>query len=150
MLFKGRSQRSLDPKGRVMLPPEFREILLARCSEGRLVLTTYDDCIVGYPLPDWEEFEEKFNRIKSPSKLVRHFRRLVIGGAREVTIDKQGRIPLSPDHREYAGIDGKEIVLVGQGSKFEIWNHASIEDVLDMNFDDVAEELAANGIELDI
>lgn len=104
MYFRGRSSRNLDPKGRLMLPPEFRESLLARSAEGKFMLTTYDGCIVGFPWPDWVEFEEKFARIPNPSREMRNFRRLVIGGAEEQLADAQGRIRLSRDHLAYAGL----------------------------------------------
>ena len=132
-----------------MLPPEFRDKLLARSEEGRIVLTTYDGCVVGYPLPDWEEFEERFHKLKTPSLKVRHFRRLVIGGAEEMQVDKQGRIRISADHMGYAGL-GKEVVLIGQGSKFEVWDKGKFEALMNQDFDDVADELQESGIEFPI
>lgn len=138
MLFRGRTTRSLDAKGRLMLPPEFRNILLSRSEEGSLVLTTYDNCVVGFPLPDWLEFENKINGIKNPARKLRDFRRLVVGGAEEMTTDAQGRIRLSKDHLGYAGIGG-EAVLMGQGSRFELWQPARLESVIGGDFDDVSE-----------
>mgnify|MGYP002316734189 CR=1 FL=1 len=55
MLFRGQSYRSLDAKGRLMLPPEFRDALTAASADGTFVLTTYDGCLVGYPSPLWNE-----------------------------------------------------------------------------------------------
>lgn len=138
MLFRGRTTRSLDAKGRLMLPPEFRNILLSRSDEGRLVLTTYDNCVVGFPLPDWMEFENKINSIKNPPRKLRDFRRLVVGGAEEMTTDAQGRIRLSKDHLGYAGITA-DAVLMGQGSRFELWQPARLDDVIGGDFDDVSE-----------
>lgn len=138
MLFRGRITRSLDAKGRLMLPPEFRNILLSRSDEGRLVLTTYDDCVVGFPLPDWLEFESKINSIKNPPRKLRDFRRLVVGGAEEMTTDAQGRIRMSKDHLGYAGISG-DAVLMGQGARFELWQPSRLEGVISGDFDDVSE-----------
>lgn len=146
MLFRGRSHRSLDPKGRLMLPPEFRDILVSRSTEGKLVLTSFDGCVVGYPYPDWEEFEEKFARLRNPSRKMRDFRRLVIGGAEEMVADPQGRVRISRDHMEYAGLS-KDVVLVGQGSRFEIWDQARFDALMNQDFDDVADELAESGID---
>jgi MraZ protein len=138
----------MDPKGRLMLPPEFRDVVLARCAEGTLVLTSYDGCLMGFPLPDWEEFEERIMRLKAPSRAVRNFRRLVIGGAEQLTLDKQGRVRLSQDHRDYAGLD-KDTLLVGQLQKFEIWNPERYQDELSsQDYDTVAEELAESGIDI--
>ena len=146
MLFRGRSARTLDAKGRLMLPPDFREILLARSDSGQLVLTSLDGCVYGFPWPDWQEFEEKINRMKNPARPVRDFRRLVLGGAEVMVADGQGRVRLSRDLQEYAGID-KEAVLVGQGSHFEIWDGGRLAPVLAQNFDDVARAMSESGID---
>ncbi len=66
-----------------MLPPDFRDILVSRAEGGKLVLTSFDDCVMGYPLPDWEDFERKFSNLKNPSRKMRDFRRLVIGSAHQ-------------------------------------------------------------------
>ena len=146
MYFRGRSTRSLDIKGRLMLPPEFREILLARSSGGELVLTSLDGCVYGFPLPDWQEFEEKINRIKNPARAVRDFRRLVLGGAEVMVADGQGRIRLSRELATYAAID-RDAVLVGQGTHFELWNAGRLQPVLEQNFDDVTQAMTDSGID---
>ncbi|MDR2891725.1 MAG: division/cell wall cluster transcriptional repressor MraZ [Deltaproteobacteria bacterium] len=146
MNFRGRNLRSLDCKGRLILPPEFREILLSRSDDGKMVLTTYDGCVVGFPWPDWVEFEGQLNRVKNPPRKLRDFRRLVVGGAEEMTADGQGRIRLSKDHLTYAGIDG-EAVLMGQGARFELWQPAKLDAVISGNFDDVAESLEPGGFD---
>ena len=145
MYFRGRSSRSLDQKGRLMLPPEFRDILLSRCGEGKLIMITFDGCLVGFPLPDWEEFELAFSRIENPSRVLRDFRRVVIGGAEELVLDNQGRIRLSQSHREYAALTN-EVMLIGQLSRFEIWSPVKFEDICNQNFDQVAEELDNSGV----
>lgn len=130
-----------------MLPPEFREILVSRSPGGKVVLTTYDGCVVGFPLPDWVEFEHAMNRIKNPARSVRDFRRLVLGGAEEMAPDAQGRVRLSREHMSYAGID-REAILVGQGPRFEIWSPERLNPVLEQDFDDVAAALAETGIDI--
>ncbi len=133
-----------------MLPPEFRDIVIARCAEGRFILTTFDGCLVGFPLPDWEEFEAAISRVRNASRTLRNFRRLVIGGAEEVALDKQGRLRLSQAHRDYSGIDG-EAELVGQLDRFELWSPGRFEADVAQAFDDidaVSKELAESGIDL--
>ena len=142
MLFRGQSYRSLDAKGRLMLPPEFRDALTAASADGTFVLTTYDGCLVGYPGPLWNELEERFGRLRNSSRKIRDFRRLVLGGAEDQSFDAQGRIRLSRAHMEYAGL-GHDAVVVGQGDKFEIWDQARFKALLSQDFDDVADELAA-------
>ena len=124
MLFRGQSYRSLDAKGRLMLPPEFRDALTAASADGTFVLTTYDGCLVGYPAPLWNELEERFGRLRNSSRKIRDFRRLVLGGAEDQSFDAQGRIRLSRAHVEYAGLE-HDAVVVGQGDKFEIWDPGS-------------------------
>lgn len=149
MLFRGHAYRNLDPKGRLVLPADFRDVLLSRAPSGRFVCTTYDGCIVGFPQADWVQFEEKFNCLTNTSRKMRDFRRLVIGGAEEMELDAQGRVRISRAQMEYAGLD-HDVALAGQGNRFEIWNQATFKSMLEQNFDDVAEELAASGIDLSL
>ena len=149
MLFRGQSFRSLDAKGRLMLPPEFRDELTDASSDGRFVLTTYDGCLVGYPEPLWNEFEERFLRLRNSSRKVRDFRRLVLGGAEEQVFDAQGRIRLSRVHMDYAGLD-HDAVVVGQGDRFEIWDQARFKALVEQDFGDVADELAESGIDFSL
>lgn len=129
-----------------MLPPEFRDNLLERCAGGKFVLTTYDGCLVGYPEELWLELEEKFARLRNSSRKIRDFRRLVLGGAEEQILDSQGRVRLSRAHMEYAGID-HDVIVLGQGDRFEIWDQTQFKAVLEQDFDDVAGELAESGID---
>lgn len=164
MRFRGRSDRALDNKGRLMLPPNFRDILLARMAEAnplstanvpespaptKLVLTSYDGCIVGFSLPDWEKLEDGFARLKTHNRLVRDFKRLVIGGAEEVLLDSQGRIRLPQALMTYAGLS-KDVVVLGQSDKFEIWDSARFDALTAQDFSDVADELAESGISLSL
>ena len=146
MRFRGQSYRSLDAKGRLVLPPEFRDALAAPPINGAFVLTTYDGCLVGYPTPLWRELEARFSRLRNSSRKLRDFRRLVLGGAEEQAVDAQGRLRLSRAHMDYAGLD-HDAVVVGQGETFEIWDQGRFKALLAQNFDDVADELAESGID---
>ena len=140
MVFRGRYPRSLDTKGRLMLPPEFRDAMALRAgahaaaggasssapAAGTFVLTTYDGCLVAFSWDDWVELEEKFMRIPNPSPKVRAFRRLVIGGAETHTPDAHGRILLTPDHSAYACLD-REATVLGLVERYEIWNTDALE-----------------------
>ncbi|MDR1489311.1 MAG: division/cell wall cluster transcriptional repressor MraZ [Desulfovibrio sp.] len=146
MNFRGSIQRNLDPKGRVMLPPGFREILFSRSPDGSLVLTAYDDCIVAFPKPDWEVFEEKIHSVTGGSETFRAFRRQVAGKAWDVRMDAQGRILLSSELLKYARIEN-EATLVGQGRRFEIWEPSRLNAHLDRDYSGIAEEIAGRGID---
>ncbi len=164
MVFRGRYPRSLDPKGRLTLPPEFRDAITAQHAgrgtteggsstapaPGSFVLTTYDGCLVAFSWNDWTALEEKFMRIPNPSPRVRAFRRLVIGGAETQTPDAHGRILLSPDHRAYAGLD-REATVLGLVDRFEIWNPAALRASMAAdNLEGITEELAASGIDFSL
>ena len=146
MQFRGQSYRSLDSKGRLLLPQDFREALQTAGHGEAFVLTTYDDCLVGYPEPLWEELEQKFSRLRNSSRKIRDFRRLVLGSAERQEPDAQGRIRLSRAHMEYAGLE-REVILLGQTDRFEIWDQNRFKALLQQNFDDVADELAESGID---
>ena len=162
--FQSRYPRSLDPKGRLTLPPEFRDALASQgagsaaadgasssASGASFVLTTYDGCLVAFSWNDWVELEEKFMRIPNPSPKVRAFRRLVIGGAETRTPpDAHGRILLSsrpPSLRR----SGQEATILGLVDRFEIWNPAALRASMSSeNLEGVTEELAASGIDFSL
>ncbi len=149
-MFRGRSLRNIDAKGRLMIPPEFRDQVVAAAPEGKLMLTNYDEAISCYPLPEWEEIELKLSQVKNPPLKVRAFLRFFLGGAQEVTLDPQGRILVPPSLREYAALD-KEIYLVGMGRKFEIWDkRRHDEQILSQVHEDCSEAIAATGIEVSL
>ncbi|WP_461208270.1 division/cell wall cluster transcriptional repressor MraZ [Desulfocurvus sp. DL9XJH121] len=149
-MFRSHSNRSLDPKGRLMIPPEFREVAASLGSEGSLMLTNFDGCVMAYPLPEWERIEESFNRINGLDKRLRNFQRFFISGATEVFLDKQGRVLIPPHLREYAGL-GKDVVVAGVGKKFEIWDRGLFETKrreMEESFDEDMADLADKGFEL--
>lgn len=139
--------RTLDAKSRLMLTPDFREILFAGNPEGTFVLTTRDRGLVGYPMPMWTDLENAFAALKNPSREVRDFMRLFIGGAEEITPDAQGRILLSRGHLAYAGIN-REVWLVGMVSKFEIWSPDRLEPLITTDFSDISEKLVECGADI--
>ncbi|MCZ6808421.1 MAG: division/cell wall cluster transcriptional repressor MraZ [Proteobacteria bacterium] len=120
-MFRGATKITLDAKGRLAIPTRYRERLAARC-DGQLVATVdRDHCLLIYPLPDWEEIERKLIRLPSLHKLARQMQRIMVGYATEVDIDGHGRILLSQELRDFAGLD-RQAILIGQGNKFELWD----------------------------
>ena len=127
-MFRGHSYRSLDPKGRLMLPPEYREEVLSRVEDGRIMLTNnFDGAVTGYPMDVWVQVEASFAEGNKLDPRIRALERFLISGAMEVTLDKQGRILVPPYLRTYAQLD-KDLVLAGVGEKFEIWNQNKFEE----------------------
>ena len=121
LMFRGINEVILDAKGRMAIPTRYRN-LLEEEDHSKLVVTidTEDKCLLLYPFVVWEEIEKKVEALPSFNKLTRRIQRLLIGHATEVEFDGNGRILIPPLLREYASLD-KNVILVGQGKKFEIW-----------------------------
>ncbi|MBT1062076.1 division/cell wall cluster transcriptional repressor MraZ [Bowmanella sp. Y26] len=121
-MFRGANAISLDNKGRVTIPTRYRQSLLDDC-QGQLVCTidSQQPCLLLYPLSEWEEIELKLSRLSSMNPHERRLQRLLLGYALEGTMDNSGRFLLSGPLRQHAHLD-KQIMLVGQLNKFEIWD----------------------------
>jgi MraZ protein len=126
-MFRGATKVTLDAKGRMAIPTKYREKLAARC-DGQLVVTVDPDhCLLIYPLPDWEEAERKLVRLPSLDDQVRQLQRLMVGYATEIDMDGHGRILLSRELRDVAGLD-RQTMLLGQGNKFELWDEQTLKE----------------------
>jgi MraZ protein len=121
-MFRGANAINLDSKGRVAIPTKYRQSLLDDC-QGQLVCTidTKQSCLLLYPLHEWEEIELKLARLSTMNTAERRIIRLTLGYASEGDMDKNGRFLLPPPLRQHAKLD-KQIMLVGQLNKFEIWD----------------------------
>ena len=129
-MFRGVAQLNLDSKGRLAVPARYRDSLLARCS-GHLVITADSDrCLLIYPLPDWEPIEQKLMQLSSFNAQIRELQRRIVGYAEDAQLDATGRVLISAALRDYAQL-GKNVVLVGQGAKFELWNQEKWEQLMD-------------------
>ncbi len=129
-MFRGVAQLSLDSKGRLAVPSRYREALLVRCA-GRVVITADSDkCLLMYPLPDWEPIQQKLMGLSSFNPRIRDLQRRLIGYAEDVEMDAAGRVLVSSALREFASLE-KNVVLVGQGNKFELWDKEQWEQVLE-------------------
>ncbi len=119
-MFRGATSLSLDAKSRLAVPTKHREALQLECA-GNLVLTAHPHrCLLLYPQPAWEPIQSKLMALSSFDKQSSALQRLLVGFAEDVTLDSAGRVLVSPALRDFAGL-GKEIMLVGQGSHFELW-----------------------------
>jgi len=128
-VFRGVAQLNLDTKGRLAVPARYREALVARCG-GRLVITAdYDKCLLIYPLPDWEPIQQQLMGFSSLNPKIRDLQRQLIGYAEDIEMDAAGRVLVSAALRDFAGLQ-KNVVLVGQGNKFALWDKERWEEVL--------------------
>jgi len=131
-----------------MLTPEFRDQFLAESPDGRLVLTIYQGQIIGITPDQWDAFvAELESKLAAPSAPLQDVRRVAFAGYVEVVLDKQGRIQL-PTHLRKSGRLDRDVVLVGVGRCFEIWDKERFETLLEQSHADVSAEMAKADIKL--
>lgn len=116
-MYRGINAINLDEKGRIALPTRYRDDLPAVV----VTIDTEENCLLMYPQSEWEEIEAKIEALPSFNQSARRVQRLLIGHATELNLDNNGRILLPQLLRDYANLE-KQVVLVGQGRKFEIWS----------------------------
>ena len=125
IVFRGVNEVTLDSKGRLSLPARFRSAVSSE--NGGMMVVTIDieeRCLLLYCLKDWDEVAQKIADLPHVNNAARTIQRLLIGHAADCEVDAQGRILLPSPLRDYAKLE-KDVVLVGQGKKFEIWDAAS-------------------------
>ena len=120
MIFRGRFEYTIDPKGRVNIPARFREQLLD-AGQSSFVVTNYSGCLYVYPAGEWGRIEEQLAKVSSVDRKLNTFLRFFVGGAVEAVPDKQGRILIPSSLRVYAGLE-RDVVITGMPKRFEIWS----------------------------
>ncbi len=141
-MFMSEYNHTIDAKGRLIIPSKFREVL----GEEFVVSKGMDGCLFVYANEDWNAFEQKLTSLPLINKEARQFARFFLAGAAQVELDKQGRILLPASLRQFAGLD-KEVVLVGVGSRIEIWSKDKWEAVNeDENMDDITATMESLGL----
>ena len=143
-MFRGVTQLSLDAKGRLAIPARYRGELMSSCAGHLIITVDPSKCLLIYPQPAWEPIEQKLNNLSSFDLQTRNLQRLLVGNASDVEMDAAGRILVSLPLRQFAGLS-KDVVLVGQGAKFELWDEGQwnlqIENALSFKEGDMPPEL---------
>ena len=143
-MFMGEYNHTIDAKGRLIIPSKFRESL----GEGFVITKGLDGCLFAYDNQEWNAFEEKLRALPLSRKDTRQFARFFLAGAAEVEVDKQGRILIPSNLREFAGLL-KDVVLVGVASRVEIWSKEkwdSLQEEDDEAVEDIAERMSELGL----
>ncbi len=122
-MFRGRFEHTVDAKGRSSVPVKFRD-LLTETGDTRLVVTTYDGCLIAYPYAEWEILEERIAGLSEFKQETRVFLRFFYSSAADCPIDRLGRVLIPQPLRDYAKLE-KDVVLVGAFKQFEIWNKST-------------------------
>lgn len=141
-MFMGEYNHTIDAKGRLIVPSKFRELL----GDAFVVTKGLDGCLFAYDNEEWKRFEEKLRSLPITNKEARQFVRFFLAGATEAEVDKQGRILIPNVLREFAELT-KDVVLIGVGSRIEIWGRERFEDVAAFDdMDEIAEHMAELGL----
>ena len=144
-MFIGEYEHTLDAKGRVIMPVKLREEM----GEKFIVTKGQEGCLFAYSQNEWKNFEEKLKSLPSyTNKNVRDFIRYFLSGAVECELDKQGRFLIPSNLRNHAMLD-KELVIIGVGTKIEIWDRKEWRRYSDndgISADEIAENLSNLGI----
>jgi MraZ protein len=120
--FSGKYYYTVDPKGRIIVPAVFREIITSNYSTKLYVTNApFDRCLYIYPLEEWNRLQEQVRNKPRYDEAIRFFMRRVIASAVEVEMDKQGRILIPAALREDASINA-DVAIVGQIDRIELWN----------------------------
>lgn len=138
----GEYEHSLDVKGRLIMPAKLRQDI----GETFIITKGLDGCLFVFSQNEWNNFEEKLKSLPLSDKNARNFVRFFLAGATECEIDKQGRFLIPMNLREAASLE-KEAVIIGVGTRLEIWNK-SIWDAKDaeISVDEIAQNMTMLGI----
>ncbi|GFH95711.1 transcriptional regulator MraZ [Lachnospiraceae bacterium] len=141
-MFMSEYNHTVDAKGRLIVPSKFREQL----GDEFVVTKGMDGCLFVYANDDWNAFEQKLTSLPLINKEARKFARFFLAGAAQVEVDKQGRILLPANLREFASLE-KDVVLVGVGSRIEIWSRENWVNMdADSDMDDIAAAMEGLGL----
>jgi len=138
-MFLGTHHPRLDEKGRIILPAKFREEL----ASGIVVTRGQENCLYVFSGREFEAMHEKIRQAPVTSKAARDFLRVFLSGASSETPDRQNRITLPANLRDYAGLD-RELTVIGAGNRVEIWDTAAWNNYLaahEADFANVTEEV---------
>ncbi len=143
-MFMGEFNHSVDEKGRLIMPAKFREGL----GLNFVITKGLDNCLFVYPKAEWQNLEAKLKSLPVTNTSARAFSRFFFSGATEAELDKQGRVLLPPNLRDYSKLD-RDVVVIGVSNRVEIWSKAEWERYIqqaDESFEEIAEKIVDLGI----
>ena len=139
----GEYEHSLDSKGRLIMPAKLRENI----GEKFVLTKGLDGCLFAFSTQEWENFEQKLKSLPLSNKNSREFTRFFLSGATECEIDKQGRFLIPNNLRKSANLI-KDIIIIGVGTRIEIWNKEEWEtyNTDNIKVEEIAENMTMLGI----
>lgn len=143
-MFIGQHSHTIDEKGRIALPSKFREVLAV----GAVVTRGLDGSLFVLPLEEWGKLAGSLADLPLGQANARAFARLMLAGAMDVVLDKQGRCIIPSSLREYAGLK-KDVVIIGVNTRLELWDAevwATYVTNTEKDAGNIAEQLGAIGL----
>jgi MraZ protein len=143
-MFIGEYNYTIDDKGRLAVPKKF----VLKLDGGAVVTRGFDNCLFLYTREEWKALAEKLAALPIGPSNNRAFGRLMLAGAMDVDIDKQGRIILPDYLRKFAGLN-KKVVLAGLYNRLEIWDETAWEKyktTTEASANDIAERMSQLGV----
>lgn len=143
-MFIGEYYHQLDDKGRLAIPVKYRKELL----RGAVVTRGIDHCLFLYTRDEWQQLAERLAKLPISQANTRAFARLMLAGAMDVELDRQGRVILPEYLRDFGGIK-RTVVLAGLFNRIEIWDKAAWEKYrlsTERSSTDIAEALGELGV----
>ena len=138
----GEYEHSLDAKGRLIMPSKLRDDM----GEKFVITKGLDGCLFGFSQSEWENFETKLKALPLTNKNARDFVRFFLSGAMECELDKQGRFLIPNNLRTAANLE-KDAIIIGVGTRIEIWNKETWEKCDEnISADEIAENMTMLGI----
>ncbi len=124
-MFLGNFEHTIDSKGRLTIPAKFRDEL----ASGVVITRGLDGCLWAYNRAEWEKLAEKMAQMPTTNRAARNFSRFMFSGASDSIPDRQGRVLIPQNLRDYAGIEN-DTVVIGAMNRVEIWNPEKWNQVL--------------------
>lgn len=143
-MFFGEYQHKIDAKGRLAIPAKFRKKL----SKGAVVTRGLDTSLFLFPKEEWDKLAEKLASLPLGRANSRALSRLMLAGAMEVELDKQGRVMIPEYLRKYASIK-KETIIAGLYDRIELWDDSQwnkYKKTTERDVGDIAEQLGELGL----
>ena len=143
-MFIGEYSHTLDDKGRVAIPIKFRTTL----KKGAVVTRGLDHCLFVYTAAEWGKLAEKLVNLPISQANSRAFARLMLAGAMDIDVDKQGRVMLPDYLREFAHLQ-KDVVVAGLYNRLEIWDAATwkkYKEQTEAESNEIAERMGELGV----
>ena len=122
-MFYGEFDYKVDEKGRIPVPPRFRNYL----KDGVVLTPGAENCITAYTLPEWKKLATVLTGSSLTRSKMRKLNRVLFATAFNTKIDGQGRIAIPAPLREHAEIVD-DVVVAGTNISFEIWNKVHWEE----------------------